>query len=326
MRPDSQADSHAHQHPRESGANLPADFPDPPEFDTPEPTGPLTRRRFLLGTAAAVGGFGLYSNQIARHEIDITHVDIPLRDLPDSFHGLRIVQISDLHLEEFTEEYFLRRIVRHVNALAPDVVLVTGDFISNGPRSPAFSLRSAVRCGEILAGLTCPLRFGCLGNHDASVGGPQVAERIAPSGIKVLINAHIPLERGPHRLWLAGIDDPARGTPDIGLTIPKDPGAPVLLMAHEPDYIDDIYYHRPQLHRPDLILSGHSHGGQIRAPWGTPPALPPGAIRFYEGLYPVKNNNFPDTLLYVNRGIGTVGVPFRLNCPPEITVLTLKSV
>ncbi|QHN03146.1 metallophosphoesterase [Granulicella sp. WH15] len=292
----------------------------PESFDSQPPHGFWTRRRFLLASGLSAAGFALYSGQIARHEIDLTHITVPIRDLPHAFDGFRIAQISDLHLEEFTEEYFLRHVVERVNALAPDLVLVTGDFISDGPRSVSYSLKAAVRCGEILHGLTCPLRFGCLGNHDASVGSQGVIERIRPSGLRVLVNEHIPIERQGQRLWLAALDDLGHGNPSADLAVPERPDGPVILMAHEPDYAVGRYkkWHREPV---DLILSGHSHGGQVRLPGGRPLTLPPGASKYYDGLYQVG-----PTQLYVNRGIGTVGVPFRLNCPPEITLHTLAPV
>ena len=102
------------------------------------------------------------------------------------------------------------------------------------------------------------------------------------------------------------------------LSIPAKPDGPVLLMAHEPDYADDVVAH-PRGPLVDLMLAGHSHGGQIRLPWVGPLVLPPMGVKYPEGHY-----RFNQMQLYVNRGIGTVGLPFRLNCPPEITVITLQ--
>ena len=284
----------------------------------PPPGSPITRRSFLRIAAAASAAFALYMGEFARHELQTNHVTVPIRNLPEAFHGFRIVQISDLHLEEYTEEFFLRHVVHHVNSLSADMVLVTGDYISHSPRGRAFALRTAVTCAEILHDLTCPLRFGCMGNHDAVVGSRQVAERIRPSGVIPLINQYVPIERNGDRLWLGAIDDPAKGAPILETSLPKQIDAPVLYMAHEPDYADFLAT-QPAGQHISLILAGHSHGGQIRLPFLPPPVLPPGAERYYEGTYHVGPMQ-----LYVNRGIGTVGVPMRLNCPPEVTVLTLQ--
>jgi hypothetical protein len=246
----------------------------------------VTRRSFL-GYAAAAAGLGLatYSGTHARHEFEITHRTLPIHNLPDAFQGFRIVQMSDIHLEEYTEAFFLERMVAQVNALAPDLVLITGDFISDGPRPPSVAWRAAGLGAEILSTLKAPQRFGVLGNHDV--------------------------------LWLCGANDAATRTPDLDFAIPANPRAPVLFMCHEPDYVDKVVHH-PRFPLIDLMLSGHSHGGQIRLPFIGPLILPPMGQKYVEGLF-----HFGHMQLYVNRGIGTVGLPFRLNCPAELTRITL---
>ena len=135
----------------------------------------LTRRGFLGATLAAAGlGVAVYSGTHARHEFEITRLTIPIRDLPDGFENFRIVQISDIHLEEFTEPYFLEQMVALTNAMAPDLVLVTGDFVSRGPLSLSASWRAAGLAAEILSTLKAPQRFGILGNHDVNVGADHV--------------------------------------------------------------------------------------------------------------------------------------------------------
>lgn len=276
----------------------------------------LTRRNFLLTGAAASAGLALYSNDVSRHELEITHPTFFINNLPPAFDGFRIAQISDLHLEEFTEDYFLRHVVGHVNALAPDLVLVTGDFISRGPM-PATAYAATPRCAAILAQLQCPLRYGILGNHDAAVGSAFVRNHMESQGLPLLVNQTVRIERGGQHFFLAGLDDVENGRPNLDLTLPRSPDAPVLLMVHEPDYAqiiaDDVFGQRV-----DFIVSGHTHGGQIRLPGLGPIALPPLGKLYPHGHYQVGNAQ-----LYVNRGIGTVGVPFRLNCMPEITLATL---
>jgi predicted MPP superfamily phosphohydrolase len=280
-----------------------------------------TRRNFLLGCAVSAAGLTLYSNEISRHEIETTHRTFHLRRLPAVFAGFRIVQISDIHLDEFTEEFFLNEIVRRVNGLRPDLVLVTGDFCSRGPLPNRFGLAAAQRCAELLHGITCPQRFAVLGNHDVVVGPVQIRGFLERNGTPVLVNQYLPIERGGERFWLAGLDDSLSGHPDLNLTIPSNREAeagPILLMAHEPDYVQTVAAH-PRGSLVDLVLSGHTHGGQVRLPGIKPMLLPPGGRDFPEGFYVLGKLQ-----LYVNRGLGTVGVPFRLNCPPEITVATLQ--
>jgi len=284
------------------------------------PTQPsrLTRRNFLIATGATAAGLALYAGEIGRHEIDIVLRPIAITDLPAPFHGYRIVQISDIHLDEFTEPFFLERIVQKVNALSPDLVLLTGDFITHGSLTFIAGGHAIRRCAEILTTLTAPLRYGILGNHDVAFDAPTVIRALSTHGTPILVNQHIPIERNGARLWLCGVDDPGTSHPDLDLTIPTKPDGPVILMAHEPDYADDVLAH-PRGPLVDLMLAGHSHGGQIRLPFFGPLVLPPLGHRYPEGHYQLRNMQ-----LYVNRGLGTVGLPFRLNCPPEITILTLN--
>ena len=173
-------------------------------------------------------------------------------------------------------------------------------------------------CAEVLSALTCPQRFAILGNHDVAVDSKLVIDSLAARGIPTLVNSHQAIERGNDRLWLCGVDDPGTSDPNLTLAIPPDPKAPVILMAHEPDFADRVRRH-PRFPLIDLMLSGHSHGGQVRLPLLGPLVLPPMGKKYVEGLF-----RFNHMQLYVNRGIGTVGLPFRFDCPSEITEITLQ--
>jgi predicted MPP superfamily phosphohydrolase len=283
----------------------------------------LTRRSFLLGSSAAAA-LAVYAGEIARHELSVVTQPIRIANLPSAFANYRIVQISDIHFDEYTEPAFLRRIVGHVNSLAADLVLLTGDFVSYGPLPVSYSQAAAYRCAEILRDLANPLRYAVLGNHDMVVSGRLVTDALSRASIPVLSNRYLPLERGNQRLWLAGVDDPSvlRANLDRALPIftgPDQPAAPVLLMCHSPDYADVVRTH-PRGGSVSLMLSGHSHGGQVRFPFLPPLTLPPMGQKYFEGHFQWDNLQ-----LYVNRGIGTTGLPFRLNCPPEITVFTLHN-
>jgi hypothetical protein len=277
----------------------------------------ITRRRFL--TSASIAGLGVaaYASTHGRHQFEIVHRTFAIANLPDAFQNFRIVQISDIHLEEYTETWFLEEIVRQTNTLQADLVLITGDFVSRGPLALPVSWRAAGACAEILSGLSAPQRYAILGNHDRSVGASRVIEPLQAHGTPVLVNSFVPIERGSDRIWICGSDDVEGGQPDLDLSIPADPRAPVLFLCHEPDYVDRILQH-PRFPLMDLMLSGHSHGGQIRLPFIGPLILPPLGKKYTEGLY-----RFGRMQLYVNRGIGTVGLPLRLNCPAEITHITL---
>jgi predicted MPP superfamily phosphohydrolase len=292
--------------------------PTPPSRIARDLATKITRRKFLIGSGVTAAGLAFYAGEIARHEIDVIQRPISIRNLPTPFYGYRIVQISDIHIDEYTEPYFLDRIVERINALNPDLVLITGDFVTLGAFTFVSSNHAIHRCAEILATLACPLRYAVLGNHDVAVNGPLVIDTLQRNGIPVLVNRHVPIERNGSRIWLGGVEDPGTSHPNLDLTIPGRPDGPVILMAHEPDYVDDVLFH-PRAPLVDLMLAGHSHGGQIRLPFFGPLVLPP-----MGKLYPEGHYHFKQLQLYVNRGLGTVGLPFRLNCPPEFTVINLQ--
>ena len=277
-----------------------------------------TRRSFMFGAGAAAVGLGLYSATDGRHQLEIVNRTFALRDLPDAFVGMRMAQISDLHLEEYTEPSYLLHVVEEVNRLNVDMVLLTGDFVSRGPGPHSVGMKAAGLAAEILSGLKAPQRVAILGNHDVGVNAEWVVRELESHNTPVLVDSFLPLERNRERLYICGSDDAGTRTPDPYLAIPAEPRAPIIYLVHEPDYLD-IFKHHPRFPLVDLMLSGHSHGGQIRLPLIGPLVLPPMGKVYPHGLYREKQLQ-----LYVNRGIGTVGVPFRLNCPSEITHITLQ--
>jgi uncharacterized protein len=283
----------------------------------------MTRRRFLVGGSLVAGSLALYGGEIERHWIEITHRDVFIPGLSQAFDGFRIAQLSDIHLDEYTEPFFLRDAVNHVNRLNPDAVFLTGDFVTNGLSPRRFAVGAAWQCADLLNQIQSPHRYAVLGNHDVIVGSKDVSAALTANGINVLINDHVPIECAGARFWLAGLDDPLVGTPDPELAIPAAirnlPHEPIVLLCHAPDYVDDLLT-SPAGRAVSLVLAGHTHGGQIRAPLMSPLILPPLGRKYVEGWF-----RFGSLQLYVNRGLGTVGVPIRLNCPPEIALLTLRA-
>jgi len=275
-----------------------------------------SRRQFLGIGAGTLGAAVLYPTEISRHELTVEKHEIFLKRLPDAFRGMRIVQISDIHFEEFDEAWFVRHVVDKVNELKPDMVLMTGDFVSYGPFSLKYGQVRANPCAEILSHLQCPLRYASLGNHDAIVGDAIVSDALESHGIPVLLNRSVPLERNGQRIWLAGTGSACASQcrPDTALPKAAIRGQEtVLLMAHEPDVLPEMARHGV-----DMMFSGHTHGGQIRFPFLPAMCLPPYGKKYVEGLFRMGG-----TQLYVNRGLGAVLIPARLNCPPEITEFTL---
>jgi|SRR5580658_6940884 uncharacterized protein len=303
-------------------------------FDSVSPW-PITRRSLLKQGLCGALGLALYSSEIERHWIEVNERDVTLTGLPKVFDGMRIAQLSDIHLDEYTEPFFLRRVIDRVNRMEPDAIFLTGDFVTGDPfpkrfsstafanRARMFSRGSAWQCGDMLRELKCRQLYAVIGNHDVMVGAKQVTEALTTNGIAMLRNSYLPIERGGGRFWLAGLDDPVEGKPNPDLAIPPSirnvPNEPVVLMCHAPDYVDFLRAH-PAGKAVSLMLSGHTHGGQVRLPLVGPLDLPTWGKKYVEGWF-----RFGGLQLHVNRGIGTVGVPFRLNCPPEITLITLRA-
>ena len=277
----------------------------------------LTRRAFLGLGAGAAAGTALYAGTHGRHQLELARRTIAISNLPEAFAGFRIAQISDIHFAEYTEPWFVEHAVDRLNALKPDLVLITGDYVCMGPVNHGSALRYIPLAAQLLGKIQCPQRYGVLGNHDWMVNGDAVVAHMADVGIPILHNRSLPIERGGARLWVAGIMDALSWESDVDAAMPKyaAPNEPVILMAHEPDILPAV----ARLNRVDLMLSGHTHGGQVRIPFLPPLILPPLGKRYVEGHFRMGR-----TQLYVNRGIGSVGLPFRFRCPSEITELTLS--
>jgi predicted MPP superfamily phosphohydrolase len=231
--------------------------------------------------------------------------------LAPAFDSYRIVQLSDLHLAEgklLTPDR-LEVIIQRVNRLRPDLILITGDFVSHVDATSRDGI-SRLRRLDAPDGV-----FAITGNHDYWSGVTAVVQAVEQAGIRVLCNEHVLIRRQGAALAIAGLDDIWEGQYDLDAALRGIPaGAPVILMAHEPNYAEFV----AQDGRVALQLSGHSHGGQVRLPGIGPLALPDQAYRYPMGLYRIG-----DMLLYVNRGIGLAQIPFRFNCRPEITTFVL---
>jgi uncharacterized protein len=302
-----------------------------PPFDTMKgmgfprfsPAPNSSRRSFLKAMLCGAAGLALYAGEMERHWIEITRQELRIAGLAASFDGMRVAQISDVHMDEFTEPFFLRDAVARVNRLNPDIVFLTGDYVSWGISTRRFAEGAAWQCANILTGLNCRHRYAILGNHDVMVNPDLVTAALTDNGNTVLTNACAPIERSGARFWLAGFDDPVMGNPDPELAIPPPirniPNEPVVVLCHAPDYADDLLAH-PAGKAVKAMLSGHTHGGQVRIPFVGATQLPPLGRKYVEGWFHLGGMQ-----LYVNRGLGTVGVPFRFDCPPEITLFTLRA-
>jgi uncharacterized protein len=280
----------------------------------------LSRRKFLYtGAAAVVGVAALGADGFAEsNHPHLVEIEIPLARLPESFDGFRLIQLSDFHYEDHYSAVPIRQSVAIVNNVHPDLTVLTGDFVTvplfDRSLSVGEVIASCEPCAGILSGIAGP-KYAILGNHDAASYPGRIIHALEQAKIPVLRNQSVPLERGRDRLWLAGIDDLLKGMPDMSATLSGVPEKETtILLAHEPDFADDV-----SLTPVDLQLSGHSHGGQIWIPGIGAPWLPPMARRYPRGL-----NKIGNLILYTNIGIGTIRAPIRINCRPEITLITLR--
>ncbi len=280
----------------------------------------LSRREFLrkgiwvgAGTVALGGYAGLYE---PNHILTKT-VDVPIRNLPEALAGIRVVQISDIHYGDFLGRSHLENVVRIANDLRPELIVVTGDFVtSGGSRRTRHGAIEAEPCAKLLGGLRAPSGiFAVLGNHDVLSDPRFVTAALEAQGIRVLRNASVPIERDGNRLWLAGVDDVLGHGARVDATLRGIPlNEPVVALVHEPDFADVLCNYKV-----DLQLSGHSHGGQVRIPFLGAPILPELAKKYPLGMYRVRGMQ-----LYTNPGVGLIALPFRFNCPPEITAFNLR--
>ena len=226
--------------------------------------------------------------------------------------GLRIAFLSDTHVGPFTSPDDLRRAVALAAAEAPDLLLFGGDMISEGPR---YAEPAATVLGE-LARLTPCGAFAVVGNHDLVFGGPAVIAALERHGISMLRNQAARVDRDGQQLWIVGLDDAMVGAPDVEEAFRGVPeGAAVLALWHEGDFAGLV-----AAAGAFAQLSGHSHGGQVRLPLLGPVALPPGGRRFVIGM-----NAADDMPVYVSRGVGVYRPAVRINCPPEVTLITLEA-
>jgi len=279
---------------------------------------PITRRRFLRLSAIGAAGFAGFAVDAAgvepRHPL-VERVEVTLPRLPESLDGLTVAQLSDLHYDSPRAGDVIRSAVEITNQLAPDLIVLTGDYVTVAPlvTRPRVALDSEP-CAQILGDLHAPLGvFGVLGNHDHASDPRVVTRSLEARGIPVLRNCNLRVEKSGVYFWIAGVDDVLEGGANLARTLQGAEGFTVLL-AHEPDYADVVAGHPV-----DLQLSGHSHGGQVCLPLIGSPYLPRLARKYPRGLRQVGTLK-----LYTNRGIGTILLPMRFNCPPEITLLTLR--
>lgn len=261
-----------------------------------------------MGSCATVVGGYEYGKQVEAKRLGVERIQIPLKHLKTALEGFRIVQLSDFHLHPYTQLDFIREAVTLANSLHPDLIVLTGDYVLQTADS-IFDL------APVLASLNAKYGiFTILGNHDLWSNVEIVRRGLDQERLPLLHNEGVTLDIGGATIYLAGVDDGWSGHPDLNMAMDKFPAHTLaILLAHEPDLADIFSLDQ----RVSLQLSGHSHGGQVRLPVIGAPILPHLGQKYDQGLYRVN-----EMWLYTNRGIGLI-TPVRINCPPEITEITL---
>ena len=263
---------------------------------------PLTVIKSVLGEMARVALAEPFMLAIERQQIY-------LRRLPKALDGLRIVHLSDLHYGPLTDSRHLERALKAANDLYPDLIALTGDYISH-------DRVYAAPCAELVGRLRA--RFGVyavLGNHDHWTDAALITDLFRAEGVTMLVNEGMRLDLRGESFWLAGVNDTMVGLEDLSLALAGSSDDEMkLLLAHNP-----IILRRAARAGVDLVLSGHTHGGQVTLrPEKNRSGRP--RRRLLRGLGRRGN-----TQIYVTRGLGTVVLPIRYGCPPEVSVLELHS-
>lgn len=282
----------------------------------------LTRRQFVrrsvVGLAALAGtGFAIEGFFREPTHPVAEHIEIRLARLPEIFDGFRIAQITDIHFGPYMDQPELEKSVRIAQGFQPDLVALTGDFVSHPffQRNGLEGARNAEPCAEVFARGNGVPKIAVLGNHDHWNGADLVAGALQERGIPVLRNRAQAIEREKQFLWIAGIDDALEGHADLAQAIAKIPPTDAtVLLAHEPDFAD----HAAKF-PVDLQLSGHSHGGQVRIPGMGPIILPAMAHKYHTGV-----NRVGRLQVFTSHGVGVINPPVRLFCPPKVSLITLR--
>ncbi len=239
--------------------------------------------------------------------LEIERITINLKRLPKNLEGFSFVHLSDIHHSPFTDIEHIERAVKAANRLKPDMFILTGDYVSH---EKEYIHPVAEALGKLHSEFGT---FACLGNHDHWTDPELVASSMTSANIKMLINQGIRFSAKDSTFWLAGVDDYMVGKTDLRSAMRGSfPDEMKLLLAHNP-----VIFRRAVRAGIDLMLSGHTHGGQIKIREDEKRILPRRKLR--NGLHRRK-----ETQIYITRGIGTVVLPVRFQCPPEITLIELQ--
>ena len=274
----------------------------------------LTRRQFVTGLVAtplvAMSGIAGYARLIEPYSYQVTETDIFIKNLPERFENFRITQLTDIHLSRILGVGEVRRAISVAQQTRPDMFVLTGDYATTYRRYIG-------PCAEALSQLSAPEGvWAILGNHDHYIDPELTTRALQRNRIVVLNNQNTTIKRGPDSIQLSGIDDWTWNATDwLSAFRGLKREVPTVLLSHQPIVLDF-----EQTQSVSLILSGHTHGGQIKLPWLGPPArLATKDLRYAQGHF-----RHGEVQLYVSSGTGVIGLPVRFGVRPEIAVLKLK--
>ena len=304
----------------------------------------ITRRQLLTGGIfggfAAAGAVGVFRGSADTDNFQLVESQVPIANLPPAFEGYRIGFLTDTHLGIYVPTEWVDQSVAMLRSAGIDLLLLGGDFIWLPDRdlseklypirNPQFLRDSddvsvAAEIFATIADITSQLKpkdgtYAVLGNHDHWTDPRACIREFAKKGLRVLVNEQVEISRAGQKLRLIGVDDYWTGVPEIPKLGQREAGQEArVLISHNPDYVSELL--RIGLPDLDLSVSGHTHGGQVKWPIIGAIHYNIEDMRFREGFYRDKG-----LTSYTSRGVGVVEVPFRLNCRPEITVLTLTRV
>jgi predicted MPP superfamily phosphohydrolase len=273
----------------------------------------VTRRQFLSGLVAtplvSASVLSAYARLVEPYYYLVSETDVFIKNLPERFEGFRITQLTDIHHSKILGIGEVRRVVSLAQQTKPDMFVLTGDY--------ATSYRRFIEpCAEALSSLSAPEGvWAVLGNHDHYTDPELTTQALERQHIAVLNNKNTTLRRGPDAIQLTGIDDWTWSAADWIKAFSGLNQIPTILLSHQPSVLEF-----EEVKKVSLILSGHTHGGQIKLPWlGAPARFATKDLRYAQGLF-----RYGDVQLYVSSGTGVIGLPVRFGVRPEIAVLRLR--
>lgn len=257
--------------------------------------------------------YSLPDKKFDSSKIEVVEIDITIDNLGWNFNNLRILNLTDIHLGQWINPEYLDKLIDYVNTLNIDLVTLTGDYFSYVTKGYEQSLQDSFKKIESKYG-----KFGVLGNHDHWMGSKKVRDIFTNSNVIDLSNDIYTLEKDGEFLNICGVDSCTVCADNLDKVLAKmKKDTPSILLAHEPDFAKQS----SQTNRFDLQISGHSHGGQFIIPkFETTPFRGPNSRKYPVGIYEVGN-----MIQYTSKGLGTNSFRLRVNCKPEITIITLKT-